>query len=84
MSYTQTSPETKHYNFIINNSIATDKEICLVTDICGYSVETLNSIIFARTEYKSMEQCIECEPGNYIYDSEDAPGYDDYDEDDDE
>ena len=44
------------WDFITDNSIATDEELRLVTCINGYNEETLNSIIYARTAYHSMEQ----------------------------
>lgn len=46
--------ETKE--FLINNSIATQEEIELVCDINGYSIETLNDILYARTGYRYIEQ----------------------------
>jgi hypothetical protein len=36
--------------------IATEKEIMLVTKINGFSVETMNDILYARTGYRSIEQ----------------------------
>lgn len=41
---------------IINNRIAIESEINLVTDIAGYSIETLNQIIYVRTGYRDIEQ----------------------------
>tara|TARA_Y100001973_G_C5194764_1_gene333443 strand:- start:1944 stop:2213 length:270 start_codon:yes stop_codon:yes gene_type:complete len=44
------------YDAIIDAGIATEKEISLVTSINGYSVETLNSILYSRTGYRSWSQ----------------------------
>ena len=54
-SYGDTEKE-ELWDFLIEYGVATDDEIRLVTNINGYSVETLNDILFARTGYRSMEQ----------------------------
>lgn len=59
------SEETKIYDFIVNNEIATENEIQLVTNISGLNVETLNAIIWARTAYHDPEQCLISEPENF-------------------
>jgi hypothetical protein len=41
---------------IIEEGIATEEELQLITDINGYNVETLNDVIYARTGYHSMDQ----------------------------
>lgn len=41
---------------IIDYEIATEEEINLVSDINGYSEETLNSIIYVKTGYNEIEQ----------------------------
>ena len=41
---------------IIELGIANEGELQLVTDINGYSVETLNDIIYARTGYNDIYQ----------------------------
>lgn len=43
-------------NFLIDNGIATESEISLVADINGYSEETMNDILYARTGYRDIEQ----------------------------
>lgn len=63
--------ENHYYDFIINNEIATENEINLVTCINGYNVETLNGIIWARTGYHDPEQCLISEPENFV----DLDGY---------
>lgn len=59
------SEETKIYDFIVNNEIATENEIQLVTNISGWNVETLNAIIYARTAYHDPAQCLISEPENF-------------------
>ena len=50
---------------IVEYGIATDEElglvtnIWLVTNICGYNVDTLNAVIYARTGYRDIEQFLE-------------------------
>lgn len=68
------TPESLIYDFIRDNGIATEEEITLVTCINGWSVESLNSIIWCRTEYHDAEQCYQCEPGNF-YMSEELMDY---------
>lgn len=53
--------ENTIYNFIIENGFASEKTLQVVTCINGYSVQTLNDVIYATTGYHSMEQYIECE-----------------------
>jgi hypothetical protein len=56
------SQELKIYDFIIDNNIATESETDLCTFVSGWNVETLNTIIYARTGYHDAEQCITSEP----------------------
>jgi hypothetical protein len=46
----------KIWDFIIDNSIATESELQLVTNINGYNKESLNAIIYAKTGYRSIKQ----------------------------
>ena len=55
--------ENAWYNFIIDNNIATENEVNLVTDINGYSESTFLDIIYARTGYRSYEQLLD---GGYL------------------
>ena len=41
---------------LVDEGIATEKELELVTDIIGYSVETLYSVLYSRTGYRNFEQ----------------------------
>ena len=49
------------YDFIVDYSIATHKEIELVAHINGYNLKALNDIIEVRTGYHDMDQYLECE-----------------------
>jgi hypothetical protein len=51
--------ENAWYNFIIENNIATEKEVNLVTDISGYSENTFLAIVYARTGYRSYKQLLD-------------------------
>lgn len=53
--------ENTIYNFIVENGFASEETLNVVTAINGYSVETLNDVIYVTTGYHSMEQYIECE-----------------------
>ena len=44
------------WDYLLEAEIATEEELCLVTCINGWTVETLESIIYARTAYRSLEQ----------------------------
>ncbi len=51
------SIEAMLWNFIIDNNIATEDEVRLVTDINGWSEDTMTDIIYAKTGLRSYEQC---------------------------
>ena len=57
---TATNTKDEVWDYIIMNAIATDDELRLVTCINGYSVESMESVIYARTGYNSFEQLQEC------------------------
>jgi hypothetical protein len=46
---------SKMWDWLLDMGIATEEELQLVTDINGYSLETLNDILFARTGYRDQE-----------------------------
>ena len=41
---------------IVNNGIATEEELQLVTGINGYNEESLNDVIYYKTGYNDIEQ----------------------------
>ena len=51
------SIESMLWDFIIDNNIATDNEVRLVSDINGWNEETMTDIIYSRTGLRSYEQC---------------------------
>lgn len=44
------------WDYIIDTGIATKDELVLVTCINGYTIETLNDVLYAKTGYRDMEQ----------------------------
>mgnify|MGYP003641422312 FL=1 len=49
------------WDYIIDNGIATEDELRLVTSINGMNEEALNSVLYCRTGYRSVEQITDCE-----------------------
>lgn len=43
-------------DYLIYNGIATEEEVTLVCQINGESLDTMESILYARTGYSSLEQ----------------------------
>ncbi len=50
-----------YWQFLLDNFVATEEELQLVTSINGYSKETLNDILYVRTGYRSKEQYCDAE-----------------------
>ncbi len=48
----------KIWDYLIESGIATQEELELVTNINGYTEETLNDVIYARTGYRNLEQLL--------------------------
>lgn len=51
----------KLWDYLIENSYATENELQLVTNINGYNLDSLESVLYVRTGYHTLEQIIECE-----------------------
>ena len=49
----------KIWNYLIKYGIATENELRLVTDVAGYSVQTLEAVIYSITGYNDLEQLME-------------------------
>ena len=49
------------WDAIIDREIATREELILVTSICGHNIDTLNSVLYSRCGYRSLEQMDDCE-----------------------
>lgn len=47
------------YSFMIENDIVSSEALDLVIEINGMSIDTLNSVIAARTLYKSIEDMLD-------------------------
>lgn len=44
------------WDYLIGNGIASEDTLQVVTSINGYSVDTLNDVLYATTGYRSLEQ----------------------------
>ena len=44
------------WDLLIEYGVATQEELELITCINGYNMDTMNSIIYARTGYQNIEQ----------------------------
>ena len=44
------------WDFLLENGIASEETLRIVTSINGYSVETMESILYAATAYRSVNQ----------------------------
>jgi len=44
------------HDTLIEEGIATQEEICLVTSINGTNEDSYNAILYSRTGYRSLEQ----------------------------
>ena len=44
------------WDCLLDYNIATEEELKLVTNINGYNIESLESVIYARTGYRNIEQ----------------------------
>lgn len=48
----------EYWDFLVDQGIATDEELRLVTSINGYNIETLDDVLYVRTGYRDYEQYI--------------------------
>jgi hypothetical protein len=49
-----------YHDWLVEMGIATHEEIQLVSNINGWNIEMMESILYARTAYRSYEQYNEC------------------------
>ena len=49
------------WDYLTEMGIATENELCLVTSINGTNEESLESVLYCRTSYRSLEQIKDCE-----------------------
>ncbi|MDQ1341327.1 MAG: hypothetical protein QG567_2485 [Campylobacterota bacterium] len=47
------------WDYIVNNGIATDEELKLITCINGFNETSLNDVIYARTGFNDIEQLMD-------------------------
>ena len=53
--------ESELYDYLVEYEIANEKEIGLVCSINGTNLESLESILYSRSGYRSLEQIREME-----------------------
>ena len=53
------------YEELVERELFTSYELDLIIDICGFTVDTLNSCIFARYGYRDLDQLLEYEELEY-------------------
>lgn len=62
-----TREEIDTYDFIVENGIATSEELNLVRNLLdGSWLDILNSVLYVRTGYRTIEQMIESENDDEI------------------
>ena len=49
------------YGKLIDRCLFTEAELQLATDLCGYTIDTLNDCIYCRYGYRSYEQMADSE-----------------------
>lgn len=47
------------WEMMVDTGVCTDDELGLATALCGRSVQTLESVLYIRTGYRSLEQMFE-------------------------
>ena len=49
------------YDYLLETEVCTEDELSLVTSIMGTNIDTLESVLYSRTGYRSLEQIKESE-----------------------
>ena len=49
------------WDLLIENNVATEEELQLITAINGQNITTLNDVLYVRTGYRDLQQYKECE-----------------------
>ncbi len=52
------------YHWLLACELFTESELKLVTDMCGYNIDTLDKAVFCRYGYRSVDDLIEEVSGN--------------------
>lgn len=53
--------KNNYWDYLLENEIATENELRLITNINGFSVETLNQVLYSKLGYRDLNQYLECE-----------------------
>ena len=53
------------WDMMVELGVATDEELGLATALCGCSTETLESVLYIRTGYRTLEQMLEEDEDEY-------------------
>ena len=54
-----TNKELQTWETMVELGICTDEELGLATALCGTNIHTLESVLYIRTGYRSLEQFME-------------------------
>lgn len=49
------------WDYILDNGLASEEALRLITNINGYNLEALEAVLYATTGYRSLEQIKEAE-----------------------
>lgn len=58
---------TELWDLLVEQGIATEKELQLITAINGQNIATLNDVLYVRTGYRDAQQYKECELNEVDY-----------------
>ena len=67
---TETQAKNLTWDFLLENDLASEDALKLITKINGFSIETLNDVIFCRTGYHDIKQIFDCEKDNFYFNNE--------------
>jgi hypothetical protein len=59
MKTTYDQQVTELWDYLLDNGIASEETLQVVTNINGYSLSTLEDVLYATTGYRSLEQAEE-------------------------
>lgn len=47
------------YNWLLSCELFTEAELRLITDLCGYNMDTLDKAVYCRYGYRTVQDLIE-------------------------
>ena len=47
------------WDYLVDNGVASEETLQVITSINGYNLETLNDVLYATTGYRTLEQAEE-------------------------